>query len=412
MSKKISNRWFIVLFAILIQLALGAIYSYGIIKPALQVAFSADPTMALMPFAIGLLTFAVVMVFAGRWQDKAGPRIVALTGGIVLAVGYILSGVITPYITDVWGIVITYGVVGGAGIGFGYVCPIACASKWFPDKKGLINGLAVAGFGAGAFIFNYVFDALLTDTPSTATISLNFIVSGIIMGAMVAGGALFLKNPPEGYKPEGWEPPVASDGGSAQEDWEPGKVIKTPTYWLLWIMFIFSAICGLMVIGNYKSYGNSIDPTTTATIAATVGGFAALFNGAGRIFWGKLSDNVGRTNAMKIMFLIQGISMFLFALIPNIVVWVILIQVIYFCFGGNFSLFPSATGDYFGTKNLGINYGLVFTAYGIAGIVGAVAATPMLAAMGGNYIGYFILFGVLSLVAMGLAFITKHPSRK
>ncbi|MHA1680705.1 MAG: L-lactate MFS transporter [Promethearchaeota archaeon] len=411
-EKKPSNRWIIVIAAVLVQLGLGAIYSYGIITPAIKSVYSTDATSALMPFAIALLTFAIVMIFAGRWQDKVGPKIVALTGGVVLTGGYIISGIIAPF-TNVWGIVVTYGVIGGGGIGLAYVCPIAAASKWFPDMKGLINGLAVAGFGAGGFIFNLVFNLLLGASPDAGSLSANFIISGLIIGVMVILGSLVLKNPPEGYKPEGWNPPVkkAEDGSVILENWTPKEMVKTPTYWLLWIMFIFSAICGLMVIGNYKGYGGSISAAATAS-AATIGGIAALFNGLGRVFWGKMSDSLGRTKAMKIMFGIQGVAMVIFALVPNFVVWIILVQVLYFCFGGNFSMFPSATGEYFGTKNLGSNYGLVFTAYGIAGIVGAIAASPMLQAMGGNYLGYFMLFAVLSLVALGISFITKPPKRK
>ena len=414
MSEKQFNRWIIVVFAILVQLALGAIYSYGIIKPELENAFAADPTTALMPFAFGLLFFAIIMIFAGRWQDKAGPKIVAMFGGIVLTAGYVLSGVLTLVATNIWVIVITYGIIGGSGIGFGYVCPIACASKWFPDKKGLITGLAVAGFGAGAFIFNLVFDALLGDVATLNSISTTFIVSGVLMGSMVIIGGFFLKNPPAGFKPEGWEPPApaSSPSGVVKVDWEPTEVLKTSSFWLLWAMFICSAICGLMVIGNYVSYGMKIAPDEAVAIAAIIGGIAALFNGLGRVAWGKLSDNIGRQNTMKIMFGIQGATMIIFALVPNIVVWAILVQVLYFCFGGNFSLFPSATGDYFGSKNLGADYGMVFTAYGIAGIVGAVAATPMLNALGGNYLGYFLLFGILSLAALGMAFIVKPPVKK
>lgn len=398
------------------QLALGAIYSYGIIKPAVIAVYGAVDTIALMPFAFGLLSFAIVMVFAGRWQDRAGPKIVALVGGVVLTAGYVISGLIAP-VTNTWGLVVTYGVIGGAGIGFGYVCPIACASKWFPDMKGLINGLAVAGFGAGAFIFNYIFKAFIGTVATKQSLAMNFIVSGLIMGGMVIAGALILRNPPEGYKPEGWEPPATAGSKVLDEDdtlhgadWEPIDMIKTPSYWLLWGMFVCSAMCGLMVIGNYKSYGLSISPVEAGAWSATVGGIAALFNGLGRIFWGKMSDILGRSNTMKLMFAIQGGTMLTFALVPNIIVWVLLVQVLYFCFGGNFSLFPSATGDYFGSKNLGFNYGLVFTAYGIAGIVGAVAATPMLTLVG-SYLGYFLLFGILSFAALAMAFLVQPPKR-
>lgn len=407
---RVMNRNIIVAAAVLVQFALGAIYSYSFIQiPIMDYVGTSDKTIGLMPFAFALLFFSILMIPAGRWQDKSGPKIVAITGSLVLLVGVLLSGIIAlfPSGGSVWGITATFGMIGGAGIGLAYVCPIACATKWFPDKVGLINGLAVAGFGAGSILFIFIYNFM----EPVAGLGTTLITAGLLMGGMSLAGAFILKNPPAGYKPAGWEPTAPKPGAAVViENWETKDMVKTKTFYLLWGMYVMSAICGLMVIGNFLPYGKSFDPTIGA-IAVYIAAIAGLCNAAGRIVWGKLSDKIGRVKTMTILFLVQGAAMMLFA-IPSMATWISFGLLVYFCFGGNLSLFPATTRTYFGAKFMGLNYAMVFTAYGTAGILGALLAAPLLAAMGGFYSGYFILFGCMSLGALGLSFITKTPERK
>ena len=425
-EQKIRNRWIIVIGAIMIQLALGTIYSWGTLTIFISPYLNEIRELTVYIFGMGLLSFAITMVFAGKLQQKYGPRNIAILGGILMGGGVIISAFMTTFI----GLLITYGVIFGAGIGFGYVCPIASASKWFPDKKGFINGIAVAGFGAGSFIFNYVIKALAnptgleTDhTNFVSTISPNiplmFIILGIIYLVLIVGGAMTLSNPPEGWTPEGWVPPPPSEeSGISGLEFERKQTIKLPQFWMLWATFILSAMSGLMVIGSYASFAKTVDVSENFIYVigiadfVLIGSLAALFNGLGRIVWGKMADLITYQKAMLIMFSTQAILLLLyFTTNFNEVYFLIITCAIYFCFGGNFSLFPTATADLFGSKNIGPNYGMVFTAYGIAGFIGAVGVNLFVTVFG-SYLVLFIIMAYLSIGAIVLAFLIKPPIRK
>lgn len=408
-EQKIRNRWIVVIGAILIQLALGSIYSWGTLTIFVSPYLNEVKEVTVYVFGVGLLSFAVTMIFAGQLQQKVGPKKTAILGGVLIGIGVILSSFMTTFI----GLLITYGIIFGAGIGFGYVSPIASASKWFPDKKGFINGIAVAGFGAGSFVFNYVIRALAQNIPMT------FIILGIIYLILIIGGAFTLSNPPEGWKPEGWTPPAPSKkSGISGLEFERNQAIKLPQFWMLWATFILSAISGLMVIGSYASFAKTVDTGDnfiyiigTADFVL-IGSLAALFNGAGRIFWGKMADLITYKKAMLLMFVIQSILMFIyFTTNIDAIYFLIITCTIYFCFGGNFSLFPTATTDLFGSKNLSSNYGVLFTAYGIAGFIGAVGVNLFVTAFG-SYLILFIVMAFMSVGAAILAYVIKPPTRK
>jgi OFA family oxalate/formate antiporter-like MFS transporter len=398
-EQKVRNRWIVVIGAILIQLALGTIYSWGTLTQFISPYVFEIEEVTVYIFGVGLLSFAITMIFAGKLQQKYGPRNIAILGGILMGGGVLLSALMTTFI----GLLITYGILFGMGIGFAYVCPIASASKWFPDKKGFINGIAVAGFGAGSFVFNYVIKGLSFNIP------LMFLILGIIYLVLIIGGAMALSNPPEGWKPEGWEPPTASEkSGISGLDFERKQTIKLPQFWMLWGTFILSAISGLMVIGSYSRF---IELFLTVDFVL-IGSLAALFNGLGRIVWGKLADVISYKKAMYLMFSVQAILLLLYYTTNvNGIYFLVMTCVIYFCFGGNFSLFPTATVDLFGTKNIGPNYGIVFTAYGIAGFIGATMVNTFVTLFGG-YLPLFIVMGIMSLGAAVLAFLIKPPTRK
>lgn len=401
-TEKVKNRWIVVIGAILIQLALGTIYSWGTMTIFVSPYLNQPPEVTVYVFGVGLLAFAITMIFAGKLQQKYGPKKIAIVGAIFLTAGVTLSAAMTTLI----GLLCTYGILFGMGIGFGYVCPIACCNKWFPDKKGLINGIAVAGFGAGAFIFNFLIRVF-----AAINIPTMFILLGIIYFILVFIGALTLNNPPEGWTPIGWTPaPPSKESGISGLEFERNKTIKLPQFWMLWGMFVLSAISGLMVIGSFAAFSRS-DPTYVISTAdfVLIGSLAALFNGAGRIAWGKFADFLNYKKAMIIMFMVQAILMLIyFSTNINAIYFLIITCAIFFCFGGNFSLFPTATADLFGSKNLGENYGIVFTAYGVAGFIGAVGVN-ILVMVFGNYLLLFIVMGIMSIIAAALALIIKPP---
>ncbi|MHA1148051.1 MAG: L-lactate MFS transporter [Promethearchaeota archaeon] len=402
-DRLVKNRGIVVIGALLIQLALGTIYCWGVLTTFISGGlFLAEPTyITVYIFGIGLLSFAITMIFAGKLQQQIGPMKVAIIGGLLIGIGVILSAFMT---NNFAGLLITYGVLFGAGIGFAYVCPIACAAKWFPDKKGFINGIAVAGFGAGSFIFNYAIKAFAAISVPTM-----FILLGIIYLAMIIVGAITLVNPPEGWVPEGWVPPPPSEeSGVSGLVFNRKEIIKLPQFWMLWSMFLLSAACGLMTIGSYKVFAEGENIIGDLIL---VGSLAALFNGAGRIVWGKLSDIIAYKRSMMIMFIVQAILMLTYAMTSaSYVIFLLWTCLIYFCFGGNFSMFPTATSDLFGNKNLGENYSIVFTAYGIAGFIGATMVLTFITLFGG-YTTLFIVMGIMSLAAAGIAFVLKPPKK-
>ncbi|MHA1744446.1 MAG: L-lactate MFS transporter [Promethearchaeota archaeon] len=409
-----NNRWFVVIGALLIQLALGTIYTWGnvtkYVTPYLDSYSPTEGSQTLFIFALGLFSFAITMIFAGQLQQKIGPMKVGLLGGVIVTIGVISSS----FMTTLGGMLITYGLIFGVGIGFAYVTPIACAAKWFPDKKGLINGIAVAGFGAGAFFFNIIATAFVnpgdiaSDDPAVlAKVPGLFILLGIIYFVMIVAGSLTLQNPKEGYVPEGWTPPAPKEGeATATTDVPRNEAIKKPQFWMLWGMFALTAAAGLFTIGYYSTFGKTATTWEGDLFLSQVGAWAALFNGLGRVVWGKLSDMIGYKKVIFINFGIQAALMVTFAFtLESQALFFIWVCLIYFSFGGNFSLYPTATTDLFGAKNLGPNYGVIFTAYGIAGVTGALLAKPL-----GNLfgpIGLFITMGIFSIIALVLNYLLK-----
>ncbi len=424
MSEKIGNRYLVIVGALIVQVCLGTIYAWSIFQTALTGGTYNWPSFnTQLPFAAGLFFFALFMIFAGRLQDNIGPRKVATLGGVLLGAGYILASLIDTLVLDATMgtlyLILTYGLVGGAGIGFAYVCPIAALVKWFPDKKGSITGIAVAGFGAGALVFLYIEEFLIV-TIYGGYVGTAFLILGIIYLIGVVLGSQLLVNPPEGWLPEGFTPPPTTADASG-EGIMPGEMIRTSSFWLLWLMFVFAATAGLMTLGNVKSAALAVDPLVgPLLLAPLIGGIMSIFNAAGRIIWGATSDKIGRVNTMMLMFLFLIISMFglawtsTFTETPTEGIWIyvtIFASITGFCFGGNFALFPSSTADYFGSKHVGKNYGVVFTAYGIAGIVGALVA-GLIVDFTGSYLMAFVLTGILAMISLILIFVLRSVRQK
>ncbi len=400
---EIKNRWFVVVGAILIQLALGAIYAWSVFTPSLV---EAEWTKAMTQgvFATGLFFFAVVMVIAGRIMPKFGPQKVAMAGGFVLGSGYLLAGLFGG--TSFIALLVFIGIIGGSGIGLAYVVPIAVGMRWFPDKKGLITGLAVAGFGFGATLW-----VKLAGSWGSLIVlyglSTTFTALGAIFMIMIVLGAIWMKFPPEGWLPPGYTPPVAADGSTATatNDFNSAEMLRTPQYYFIFVIFAFGASAGLMSIGLMKLFpmvalkANGIDHVSASAIAGTaMAVFFSLANGLGRIAWGAISDKLGRKQSIIIMMATQGVFVILFQWMAGTPGLLYLgATLIGFNFGGNFSLFPTITADTFGAKFIGQNYGWVFLAYGFGGILGPIMG-GYLGDMG-NFPLAFTICGVLCLIA-------------
>jgi MFS family permease len=423
------NRWIIVAGAILIQLALGAIYAWSVFTAKLTdqsgiYAFSASQTAWV--FSTGLATFAIVMVLAGRILPKVGPRPLTMAGGLLLGAGYIIGGLFGQ---SFWIQLLSIGVVSGTGIGLAYVVPIAVCVKWFPDKKGMITGLAVAGFGFGATIWVKLagswFGGLLNTTavfglPGVQSV---FVIYGVTFFLLVLLGSAVMINPPEGYQPAGWVPPESADGsqeGSA--NFRARQMLRTPQFYMLWSIFMFASIAGLMVIYCIKLFG--IDAleyrgvVDAGAITGTAMAWYAIFNGLGRIAWGSISDRLGRKLTIVLMSGLQGVTMLMtyhiFISFGMVYGFIFAAALIGFNYGGAFALFPAITADYFGNKNVGSNYGWMFTAYGVAGLAGPLLAgyfkdAAQGAAQPSAWMTPFVIAGALCLLGAVIMSMTTRP---
>jgi len=425
----IKNRWLIVVGAVLIQLALGAIYAWSVFTRKLTDsagAYQFSATETAWVFSAGLATFAIVMVLAGRWLPRAGPRRLTVLGGLLLGAGYVLAGLFGD---TFWSQFLFIGIVGGAGIGLAYVVPIAVGVKWFPDKKGLITGLAVAGFGFGATIWVKLagewFGGLLNTVsvfglPGVQSV---FFIYGVAFAVLVLLGSLVMINPPEDYAPEGWDPAAAGGArNTADREFSVREMLHSRHFYMLWLIFMFSAGAGLMVIYSIRLFG--IDALSfngvadAGAVAGTAMAWYAILNGIGRIAWGSISDRIGRANAIMLMCLLQGLTMLSiyhgFISFASATGLILCASLIGFNFGGNFALFPAATADYFGNKSVGTNYGWVFTSYGIAGIAGPQIAGYFKDAAEGalypiHWMPPFIIAGVVCLIGAAIAYFLRFP---
>jgi OFA family oxalate/formate antiporter-like MFS transporter len=385
---------------LLIQIALGAVYIWSVFKAPLMKLFKWDAASTSLTYSITILMFAIGTIIFGKLQDKIGPTKVASLGGIMLAAGLILS----KYTTSVTWLYISFGVIGGLGIGAGYVCPLATCVKWFPDKKGLITGLAVAGFGGGALVFTPIAKSFITNYGILNT----FMYLGIIFGICVIVGAQFLKNPPAGYKPAGWNPPAPVAGVKvARMDYSTGQMMGTAPFYLIWISYLFGAAAGLMIIANALPIAVAQGLSEALAVSAVM--IVSVFNSLGRLLWGTVSDKLGRIKTLMLIFIICGITMICLKLLTGTLI-LVGVSLVGFCFGGFLAVYPSLTADYFGTKFLGMNYGTVFLAYGIAGVGGPMLYDMMKSPVAGQLSSTpFIISGVLCFVSLVLILMAKAP---
>lgn len=430
------GRWTVVAGALIIQAILGTVYAYSVFVKPLEQQFGWGRATTQWAFSLALAAFALAMIPAGRLQDRWGPRPVASIGGILLGLAFV-SGSVLISADRPWALFLTYGLIGGAGIGFGYVCPIAAATKWFPDKKGLVTGLAVAGFGAGSLFFAGPAAELLQPAAPAGGPSFGemlriglglgtaqgsglgwqrfFVVHGVVSMVAVVLAALLLRNPPPG-----WQPPAAAvrPGGRAQRavarlpmpDLGWREMLDTPLASIMWLTFIFGATSGLLAIGQWQPMMGEVlgsqrfAPAWLGTFGRFVEpvGILAIFNALGRLFWGRVSDWIDRPRALMLMYMAQGVAFLFLAAAQTPLTVFVASAWVGLNFGGNFALYPAATSDNFGAKHFGVNYGFIFTAYGVAGILGP-AAGGVLYESTRSYLLAFIFSGVLCFLAAGCA---------
>jgi len=396
--------WTVVLAALGVNLIIGALYAWSVMGKALAVQWHWTKTQAVLPFAASAASFSITMIFAGRWQDRIGPRYVAMLGGIIFGLGMVLSSFVHTYGL----MMVTFGLVGGMGIGLGYCATTPPAIKWFaPARKGLITGIVVSGVGLAAVYMSPLTDYLLKITSIQQT----FLILGLGTIVLVSLLAQLLANPPAGYAPA---PTAATEAQSGPEsaprcelDWH--EMLRTGQFYQLWLMFVLSASAGLLIIGNVTLVAQDQAPEWDSAFVLVM--VVAVFNTCGRFLSGFVSDRIGRTNTMVLASILQAINMFLFVQYKTPALLLLGSACTGLCYGTIFTLFPAATADFYGVRNLGVNYGLVFTAFGVAGVTGSVLGGRV-RDLFGSYSYAFVTCGIMLLLGAALALVLRTPSRQ
>ena len=407
-QKSLNRGWSVTFAGMGINLALGILYTWSVISKGIPGAWGWSEADKSWPYAIACLVFSIIMVPAGRLQDKIGPRIVAVIGGLLVGIGMIS----VSFTTSPAGFIIGFGVLAGAGIGFGYASATPPAVKWFPAAKtGLIAGIVVSGFGL-ASVYAAPLSKWLTVTFGIQKMVL---ILGIAFLVVVVGLAQLLISPPKGYVPEGAEKNNTSSSPDDNEanDFTPKEMLSTVQFYLLWFMYACGAGAGLMVIAKLAAIAKQQAGIELGFILVAV---LAIGNGFGRIAAGILSDKIGRQRTMFICFVLQAVLVFLLSrtntgnALANVFVLSLISALVGANYGANLSLFPSITKDYYGLKNFGVNYGLVFTAWGVGGFMLALLAGKMYDIHHTFSYAYYGASALLILAAI-VTILTKTPSK-
>jgi MFS family permease len=422
----IPRRWLVAAAGTALMGCLGTVYAWSLFAQPLARAFGWSSTRTTAPFAAAIFFLGVGAIAGGRWQDRSGPRPVAITGAILWGLGNVLAGLGTARLGAPW-LVATFGVVGGLGLGLGYVTPVAAVTKWFPDRRGLGSGLVVMGFGLGAFFYANAlkslpaFAAVAAEaaalakagagalSPSSIDVLLRtFTVSGALFLVVGGAAATLVADPPPGTVLP--PPPAAAAAAQAGPDLPPAQALRRPQFWSLWAMLFLNVTAGILFISNAVPILRELTGAEPSAAAAAYGAIAVA-NGLGRFLWGAVSDRIGRRAAYVLIYGIQ-VALFLAATrVHSLGAASALFAVVLLCYGGGFGTMPSFVADWFGTRHLGVNYGWILSAWGVAGVAG-----PLFVALvkdwTGSYAGALPWIAGLLAGAAVLPAVTRRPAVK
>ncbi|GGB39860.1 MFS transporter [Lentibacillus populi] len=397
--ERVKNRWLIAASAVGVHISIGSAYAWSVFTNPMVDQFGWSTTEISLVFSIAIFILGFAAAFMGRFVEKHGPRKSAMLAALFFGVGVAGSGLATA-MESLLLLYFFYGIIGGIGLGIGYIAPVSTLVKWFPDHRGLATGLAIMGFGFAALISGPAAASLIVKVG----ISNTFFILGIIYFAVMSLASLYLAPPPKGWAPKGFRESEQNGTRKIKPDLSQltaNEAIKTRRFWMLWFMLFLNVTCGIAIISVASPMAQQIAGMTPAAAAAMVG-IMGLFNGGGRIGWATLSDYIGRPNVYTTFFVIQIAAFLLLPFAASAILLQILVFFIVSCYGGGFSSVPAYIGDIFGTKQLGAIHGYILTAWAMAGVAGPLLLSLIYDSTKSYNITMFV-FGILFIVALILS---------
>src|SRR6266700_2961873 len=404
MQSSLPNRWVLAITAFLMQLALGSVYAWSVFLKPVGTVYHVSRLQANLTFSIVLLALGITAGFGGYLNNRFGPRVIATLGGILYGLGVILASLTAP---NIFLLYLTFGIIGGIGVGLGYIVALAMLIRWFPDRRGFITGLAVAGFGAGALITGPAAASLIKSVGLDNT----FLYLGIVYLVIIVIVAQFFRTAPEGYAPAGWTPSARQQANRSVRDYTFAEALRLPRWYVLWLILALNVTAGAALISVASPLAQKftgVDAVTAALLVSVIG----IFNGAGRLFWGWLSDGIGRPFTFLSIFIIQAI---LFALLPSISNFALLLvpaALIALCYGGGFGTMPAFAADFFGPRNAGTIYGAMLTAWSAGGIVGPILITSFGTTKNPDYATPLYIIAGIMVISIPLPLIARALARR
>lgn len=405
---KVKNRWLIAASAVGIHLSIGSVYAWSVYTKPLIEKFGWSLKETQFTFSLAIFCLGLSAAFLGHFLEKYGPRKAGLLTAVLFGLGIAGSG-LAIHLASLPLLYLFYGIIGGVGLGIGYITPVATLVKWFPDKRGLATGLAIMGFGFAALVSG----PLIVKLIATLGIANTFFTMGSIYFVVIFASSRYLTPPPEGWMPEGMK--IAAESGKKEVNTDlsqlnANEAIKTKRFWYLWTMLFINISCGIAIISAASPMAQEVAGLTPVAAAAMVG-FMGIFNGGGRIGWSSLSDYIGRPNTFSILL---GVQILAFLLIPNIsnaIIFQAVIFLIISCYGGGYSTLAAYIGDMFGTKEIGAILGYILTAWAAAGLAGPLFAA-MIRTATNSYNGSLYCFAGLLVVALVISLLLKKEIKK
>lgn len=400
-NTRLKNRWLIALSAIGIHISIGSVYAYSVITNPVKDVFDVEGSTIKWAFKLAILFLGLSAAFLGPWVEKVGPKISGTTAGIFYGIGIIGSG-LAVHLESLFLFYACYGVIGGIGLGLGYITPVSTLVKWFPDKRGLATGMAIMGFGFSALIFGPVMQSLF---ESVGIINA-FYILGVVYLVLILSSSRYIERPPEDYLPQGFNPENTASVKADLCNITAKEALRNKRFYFIWVMMFINITCGIAIIAAASPMMQEKLLYTPMQAAAVVG-LIGVFNGLGRILWSGLSDYLGRPNTYVIFFTFQILAFYFLPQISSELIFLIVLFTVITMYGGGFATLPAFLGDLFGTKQLGAIHGLVLAGWAFAGIVGPTIYDIVKNATGSLDITLKVFSG-LFLIALAVSLLMKR----